>query len=326
MHPTRSTSILISLATVAACVVPVIAGQKPADPQAKKPSTATHGPTATTTPAKQDPAKTKTAATAATKPPAPATAAKTDAKAGTAKAGTAKAADAKSSAPKAASQSAAATAKQATGAAAKTTTPAAAKTTAAKAAPAGAPKPAETKPAPAATASAAANTKKSPAPPTPSWTPDNPVAEKLAAKPAMLARTKSVVPADTDLNNATAGFKNLGQFVAAVNVSKNVGIPFADLKANLTGVKLDGQPTGKPVLSLGGAIRILKADADPMGEAQRATADAEAEVGESAAAPPRTATATTAAKAPTAGAPAPAPTGAAKTPKKPVGQSANATR
>jgi hypothetical protein len=147
------------------------------------------------------------------------------------------------------------------------------------------------------------------------------VAEKLAAKPSIVAKTKGVLPANTDLNNATAGFKNFGQFVAAVNVSRNVGIPFADLKASMTGVKLDGQPTNKPVTSLGGAIRMLKADADPMGEAQRATADAEAEIGESAATTP----APTTAKATNATTAAPAAT-VTKTPKKPVGQSASAAR
>jgi hypothetical protein len=91
----------------------------------------------------------------------------------------------------------------------------------------------------------------------------------------------------------------------------------------MTGVKLDGQPTGKSVTSLGGAIRILKADADPMGEAQRAVEEAEAEIGDSAAT--TTTTRTPPAKATSAAAPAPA-TSAAKTPKKPVGQSANATR
>jgi hypothetical protein len=135
-----------------------------------------------------------------------------------------------------------------------------------------------------------------------------------------------VLPADADLNSATSGFKNFGQFVAAVNVSKNLGIPFADLKANMTGLKLDGQPSGKAATSLGGAIRLLKGDADPMAEAQRATADAEAEIGESSASTPtRTASTNTATKTPIT-ATAPAASGAAKAGQKPVGQSANASR
>jgi hypothetical protein len=316
MHPTRSTSILISLAAVAACVVPVIAGQKPVAPQGKKPSAVTHGPTATPAPAKSGASTPKTAA-------ATATTATTNAKAGGANAGPAKATDVKSSAPKTSTQPKATTAS----AAAKTSAPAAAKTTTAatKPAAAGAVKAADKKAAPAATASTATNTKKSAAPATPTWTPDNPVAEKLAGKPTIVAKAKSVLPADADLNSATSGFKNFGQFVAAVNVSKNLGIPFADLKANMTGLKLDGQPTGKASTSLGGAIRLLKGDADPMAEAQRATAEADAEIGESSTPPTRTASTTAAAKTPVSTTTPPA-TGAAKTTKKPVGQSASAAR
>jgi hypothetical protein len=47
---------------------------------------------------------------------------------------------------------------------------------------------------------------------------------------------------DVDLNGATSGFRNLGQFVAAVNVSNNHQIAFADLKAAMTGLDIKGQP------------------------------------------------------------------------------------
>jgi hypothetical protein len=112
------------------------------------------------------------------------------------------------------------------------------------------------------------------------WTPTNPVAERLSTKSNLLAKARAALPPNTDLNKATAGFKNFGQFIAAMNASKNLGIPFADLKATMTGVTLAGEPSGKPVTSLGGAIRLLRADVDPMGEAQRATAQAEVEIGD----------------------------------------------
>jgi hypothetical protein len=38
---------------------------------------------------------------------------------------------------------------------------------------------------------------------------------------------------------AAYGFKNLGQFVAATNVSRNLGIPFDQLKLQLTGLSVD---------------------------------------------------------------------------------------
>jgi hypothetical protein len=66
-----------------------------------------------------------------------------------------------------------------------------------------------------------------------------------------------------------AGFKNFGQFVAAVHVSKNLGIPFADLEAKMT---------GSSAVSLGKAIQQLKPDADAKGEAKRATTEADEDV------------------------------------------------
>lgn len=79
-----------------------------------------------------------------------------------------------------------------------------------------------------------------------------------------------LLPAGTDLQAAASGFKNLGEFVAAVHVSNNLGIPFADLKARIM--------TGD---SLGDAIRALRPDADAQIEARKARAQAEDEVGKS---------------------------------------------
>jgi hypothetical protein len=57
------------------------------------------------------------------------------------------------------------------------------------------------------------------------------------------------LPAGTNIDLAASGFKNLGQFVAAVNVSNNLGLSFDDLKARMTGPN--------PV-SLGQAIQQVK--------------------------------------------------------------------
>ena len=73
--------------------------------------------------------------------------------------------------------------------------------------------------------------------------------ELLAKNTNLRTKLQSRLPAGTDINVAAAGFRNLGQFVAAVNVSNNLGIPFADLKAKMTGTT--------PV-SLGQAIQQLK--------------------------------------------------------------------
>jgi|KBSSwiStaDraftv2_1062776.scaffolds.fasta_scaffold39139_6 hypothetical protein len=73
-----------------------------------------------------------------------------------------------------------------------------------------------------------------------------------------------LLPAGTDVQAAASGFSNLGEFVAAVHVSNNLGIPFADLKTKM----LAGD-------SLGSAIQALKPEADGQIEARRARARAD---------------------------------------------------
>jgi hypothetical protein len=90
------------------------------------------------------------------------------------------------------------------------------------------------------------------------WTPTNPIAQKLSTKPNHLAKLQSVLPPGTDLNNATLGFKNFGQLNAAVNSSINHDIPFADLKAAMTGIRIDGTETGLAPVSLGQAKKQLQ--------------------------------------------------------------------
>jgi hypothetical protein len=111
------------------------------------------------------------------------------------------------------------------------------------------------------------------------WKPTNAVAEKLMTKPNQLAKLKAVLPDGTDINLATAGFKNFGQLNAAVNVSQNLGIEFADLKAAMTGTTLEGVKTNEPTKSLGQAIQLYRTDVDAETEAAAATAQATKEAG-----------------------------------------------
>jgi hypothetical protein len=67
------------------------------------------------------------------------------------------------------------------------------------------------------------------------------------------------------LEKDATGFKNFGQFVAAVHVSHNLGIPFSDLQAKMTGPK---------AISLGKAIEELKPEADAKAETKKATKQA----------------------------------------------------
>jgi hypothetical protein len=97
------------------------------------------------------------------------------------------------------------------------------------------------------------------------------VQTKLQKNANLAAKLKSRLPAGTDLMTAAAGFKNLGQFVAAVNVSNNLGIPFAQLKTKMV---TDGS-------SLGQAIQSLRPVSSATVEAQRAEYDARGMIAES---------------------------------------------
>src|SRR5262245_20222033 len=81
-------------------------------------------------------------------------------------------------------------------------------------------------------------------------TPMNPnlVPNELSKNTALENRLQALLPAGTNIQQAAMGFKSLGQFVAAVHVSHNLGIPFAQLKT---------QMTGPPPESLGKAIHSL---------------------------------------------------------------------
>lgn len=115
---------------------------------------------------------------------------------------------------------------------------------------------------------------------TTTWRPTNPVAQKLMTKPNQLAKLKAVLPAGTDINAATAGFKNFGQLNAAVNVSQNLGIDFAKLKASMTGLTLQGDKTNQPTKSLGQAIHQFKPGVDAEAEAAAATKQATRDAGQ----------------------------------------------
>jgi hypothetical protein len=77
--------------------------------------------------------------------------------------------------------------------------------------------------------------------------------------PKLEARLLKMLPPDTTIQDAMAGFKNWGQFVAAVHVSNNLAIPFADLKAKMTGITPTPDTTVQGTsMSLGQAIQSLK--------------------------------------------------------------------
>ena len=91
------------------------------------------------------------------------------------------------------------------------------------------------------------------------------VSTRLSSNTKLAGKLQSLLPPGTDLQTAASGFKNLGQFVAAVHVAHNLGIPFDELKA-----KMQGPPTE----SLGKAIHQLKPDANAKAETKTAESEA----------------------------------------------------
>ena len=82
-------------------------------------------------------------------------------------------------------------------------------------------------------------------------------AQALEKSPELGARLQPLLPEGTNVTDAASGFKNLGQFVSAVHVSNNLGIPFDSLKQEMQAGS-----------SLGQAIQSLKPDM-PKEEAKR---------------------------------------------------------
>jgi hypothetical protein len=95
-----------------------------------------------------------------------------------------------------------------------------------------------------------------------------PVQQKLQQNTNLASKLQSRLPDGTDLNAAAGDFRNLGQFVAAVNVSNNLGLDFQTLKTAMT---KDGK-------SLGQAIQAQKGTVDGATVAARAERDADTEI------------------------------------------------
>ncbi|HEU5403941.1 MAG TPA: hypothetical protein VFU86_21480 [Terriglobales bacterium] len=71
----------------------------------------------------------------------------------------------------------------------------------------------------------------------------------LTQNTKLSSNLQKLLPQGMTPQDACSGFKNLGQCVAAIHVSHNLDIPFADLKA---------KTTGSGSVSLGKAIETLK--------------------------------------------------------------------
>jgi hypothetical protein len=94
------------------------------------------------------------------------------------------------------------------------------------------------------------------------------VAGPLVVKPNLASNLQPLLPAGMTVEAASLGFKNLGQFVAAVHVSRNLDIPFSSLKTEIV--------TNNH--SLGQSIQLLKPGTNGNVEATRAEKAAKADI------------------------------------------------
>jgi len=115
---------------------------------------------------------------------------------------------------------------------------------------------------------------------------------KLDTHLTSLLQSKGLLPKGTDLKDACAGFKNLGQCVAAIHVSHNLNIPFACLSADMTGTApaagvkcptgtgTSPTGTGTSKMSLGKSIQTLSPNSTAKTEAKTATKQAADDINE----------------------------------------------
>jgi hypothetical protein len=98
---------------------------------------------------------------------------------------------------------------------------------------------------------------------------DEILSNRIERNEKLHTRVKPLLPTGMTLSQASTGFKSEGQFVAALHVSKNLGIPFNDLKAKMT---------GSNPMTLGEAVKVLKPTANATAEAAKAESQAAADM------------------------------------------------
>lgn len=94
------------------------------------------------------------------------------------------------------------------------------------------------------------------------------IATRIDRNPELASRVQAMLPSGMSMSSAAAGFRNEGQFLAALHASQNLGIPFSELKAKMT---------GSGHMSLGEAIKTSKpkmSDDEAKEEAKKAEKEA----------------------------------------------------
>lgn len=100
-------------------------------------------------------------------------------------------------------------------------------------------------------------------------TPTKALSSNPKLKSTLQQRLGSMLPSGMDVAQAANGFKNLGQFVAAVHVSHDLDIPFTQLKDKVT----SGEKLGK-------AVKTLKPSSNVKSEVKKAKKEAKSDIKE----------------------------------------------
>src|ERR1051325_592747 len=96
-----------------------------------------------------------------------------------------------------------------------------------------------------------------------------PFIDRISANAALTAKLTPLLPSGMSLADAAKGFRNQGQFIAALHAAKDQGVSFVDLKAEMTGTEHD---------SLGQAIHDLKPATDAKAAAKTAEHEAHTDI------------------------------------------------
>jgi len=97
----------------------------------------------------------------------------------------------------------------------------------------------------------------------------NRIAKQIASNPQLSAKVQALLPAGLTVKKAAKGFSSEREFLAALHASKDLNIPFAQMKAEMTGRDRD---------SLTQAIRELKPAIDARAAATTARQEAAADL------------------------------------------------
>ena len=99
----------------------------------------------------------------------------------------------------------------------------------------------------------------------------NPIAAKIIARPQLDAKVTALLPKSMTLNQASMGFRNQGQFLAALHAAQRLRCNcFAQIRTDMT----------RKGMSLGQAIQDVKRSANATAVARKAETDADRDIKE----------------------------------------------